>query len=680
MNEKLEVIITVDTKPFEKGMEEAEKATKEVEEQVKKSSKAIDDSIKNMGTNVVNGIKTLGTAIAAGGAALIAANAATEDYRQGMNNLKLTYEDVGLGASAAAKAQEEFYKITGDADVAFEAASLLGQLVNSEEDIATWADIAAGAQARFHDSISVEGLIEAANETANTGVVTGQFADLLNWASKEGANFAESLSINADAQAAFNQAVSEGASVEDAFNAALAACETQAERNAIVTAAMDAGYGDLGESAREANSAIEEQRAAQNRLMGVMSQIGAAMAPVVTGFMDFATKALQPVIDKIAPLAEQYGPQLAEAMGQAGEAVGNAFGFFVDNWGIIAAIAGVIGGIAAAIGLYNIAAAVKAAMDAAQVTTLTALIAAQWAHVAATVAALAPYLAIVAAIAAVIAIIAVCIIYWDEIRQGVIVVAKAIWKTVKEMVDKVVQFFTELMNKVKEKIEALKTVATEKFQAIKNAISEKVQAAKDAVVTTFENIKSGIQSRIDAAKNNVSNVFNSIKSTITTVLNAAKSTVTSVFDGIKTGITDKINAAKTAVSNAINAIKGFFNFSWSLPKLKLPHITISGSFNLMPPSVPKFSISWYKLGGVFDSPALFPYGNGQIGGLGEAGAEAIVPLEKNTKWLDKIAEKLGAGQSAKIVLEVDGKVFAQTAISSINDLTRQQGKLSLNIV
>lgn len=680
MNEKLKVIISAEIDKLKQGVQDAKKAMNDFKSDTDKVSKQVDANMKSMGTAAVNGMKALGTALAAGGAALIAANAATEDYRQGMSNLKLTYEDVGLGASAAAKAQEEFYKITGDADVAFEAASLLGQLANSEEDISTWADIAAGAQARFHDSISVEGLIEAANETANTGVVTGQFADLLNWASKEGTNFAESLSINADAQAAFNQAVSEGASVEDAFNAALAACETQSERNAIITAAMDAGYGDLGESAREANSAIEEQRAAQNRLMGVMSQIGAAMAPVVTGFMDFATKALQPVIDKIAPLAEQYGPQLAEAMGQAGEAVGNAFGFFVDHWEIFAALAGIIAGIAAAIGLYNAVAAVKAAMDALQVTSLTALIAAQWAHVTATAAALAPYLLIVAAIAAVIAIIVLCVKHWDEIREVIAKVAEKIKEIVSKMVDAVVKFFTDLMTKISEKIEGIKTAATEKFQAIKNAISEKVQAAKDAVITTFENIKSGIQSRIDAAKNAVSNVFNSIKSTITTVLNAAKSTVTSVFDGIKTGITDKINAAKTAVSNAINAIKGFFNFSWSLPKLKLPHISISGSFSINPPSVPKFSISWYKLGGVFDSPALFPYGNGQIGGLGEAGAEAIVPLEKNTKWLDKIAERLGAGQSAKIVLEVDGKVFAQTAISSINDLTRQQGKLSLNIV
>ena len=86
------------------------------------------------------------------------------------------------------------------------------------------------------------------------------------------------------------------------------------------------------------------------------------------------------------------------------------------------------------------------------------------------------------------------------------------------------------------------------------------------------------------------------------------------------------------------------------------------------------------MGGVFDSPTIVPYGN-TLQGLGEAGAEAIVPLEKNTKWLDIIADKLAGKQGNKpIVLMVDGKVFAQTTIDSINQLTRQTGSLSLNII
>jgi hypothetical protein len=99
-----------------------------------------------------------------------------------------------------------------------------------------------------------------------------------------------------------------------------------------------------------------------------------------------------------------------------------------------------------------------------------------------------------------------------------------------------------------------------------------------------------------------------------------------------------------------------------------------------PPQVPSLTVDWYAKGGVFDSPTLFGYGGG-IGGLGEAGAEAVVPLEKNTKWLDIIADKLAAKQGNQpIVLTVDGKVFAQTSIDAINNLTRQRGSLALNLV
>ena len=112
----------------------------------------------------------------------------------------------------------------------------------------------------------------------------------------------------------------------------------------------------------------------------------------------------------------------------------------------------------------------------------------------------------------------------------------------------------------------------------------------------------------------------------------------------------------------------------------MPHVTISGEFSLVPPSVPSFSIDWYAKGGVFDKTTLFPYGGG-IGGLGENGAEAIVPLERNTLWLDRLANMLNDKMGNQpVVLEVDGKVFAKTAISTINQNTRQTGKLALNLM
>ena len=278
-----------------------------------------------------------------------------------------------------------------------------------------------------------------------------------------------------------------------------------------------------------------------------------------------------------------------------------------------------------------------------------------------------PITLVIIAIVALIAAIVLLITHWDEVKEKVI----EVWNNMKEKI-------TAAVEAIKATIENMKAAVREKFEAIKSAITEKVNAAKETVSNVFENIKSSITNKVNAAKQTITNVFTAIKTAITTPLNSAKETITSIFTNIHNTIQTKINNAKSVVQNAINAIKGFFNFSWSLPHLKLPHISISGSFSLTPPSVPHFGISWYAKGGVFDQPTLFPYG-GKIGGLGENGAEAVVPLENNTEWLSRIADMLvdRMGVGSPIVLKVNDKVFAETAIESINNLTKQTHSLGL---
>ena len=190
-------------------------------------------------------------------------------------------------------------------------------------------------------------------------------------------------------------------------------------------------------------------------------------------------------------------------------------------------------------------------------------------------------------------------------------------------------------------------------------IKEKVEEMKTKAVESFNNLKEGIASRVEAIKSSVAEKFNAIKEKILR----------------------PIQNARDKVKEMIDKIRSFFNFNWSLPKLKMPHLKITGEFSISPPKVPKFSVDWYARGGVFDKPTLFTSG-GRLGGLGEAGAEAIVPLENNTQWLDKIAsmlsDKLGGGRN--IVLQVDGKTFGQISVDSINALTKQTGNLPLVIV
>ena len=194
----------------------------------------------------------------------------------------------------------------------------------------------------------------------------------------------------------------------------------------------------------------------------------------------------------------------------------------------------------------------------------------------------------------------------------------------------------------KEKIAQFKDWIVNTVTAIKDWVSNTWETLKNAVVNTITNLvntakilwealKIGIQTIITNISNTVSNVFNGIKNTVTSIFNSIKSTATSVWNGIKDAIQNPINTAVTFVKNAIDKIKGFFSgLKLELPHIKLPHFKLSGSFSLAPPSVPKLSIDWYKNGGIFTQPTIF----GGVG-VGEAGAEAVLPLKKLWEEMDE---------------------------------------------
>ena len=209
-------------------------------------------------------------------------------------------------------------------------------------------------------------------------------------------------------------------------------------------------------------------------------------------------------------------------------------------------------------------------------------------------------------------------------------VASFAWSSVSSTAS---SLWNTISSTVSSKISAASSAVSSATSTITSVASSAWSSVSSAASSQWESIRSTISSKLSSAKSTVSSLMSGITSTMSSGLSSALSTVSGKFSSIYSTISSKMSAARDAVGNAISALKSKFNFSWSLPHLKLPHVSISGSFSINPPSVPHFGISWYKDGGILTRPTIFgAAGNNLLAG-GEAGAEAVVPLA--TLW-DKL--------------------------------------------
>ena len=389
-----------------------------------------------------------------------------------------------------------------------------------------------------------------------------------------------------------------------------------------------------------------------------------------------------------------------------------------------------LGKSALAWGVHAAQMGLAAAAEIAQSIAAGVAAAATWALNGAIAVLTSPITLVIAAIAALIAIGVLLYQNWDTVVEF----AKTAWQGLCDFISGICQaigeFFSGLWTKLQEIFEPIGQWFGEKFQqgwdAISNTFSklgswfgdrwndsknalaeantwlgEKFQSGRDKVNSAFEkvgswfgdrwnDIKDGVKEadtwfgeKFESAKEKAQNPFQSIGSWFGDRWNDIQSALKEIPNWFKNLFNDAMDNAKSAVQSGVDALKSIFDFEWHLPKLELPHINITGGFSLNPPSFPSFDVSWYARGGVFNSPSII--------GVGEAGQEAVMPLERNTGWISTLAQKVAermpinnapAGYSlpaGDIVIQIAGHEFGRVAIQEINKEHERAGQTLLKI-
>ena len=266
-------------------MVKIQKEIDDTSEKLKKSKidwESVGDTVGKVGKAIGAGVAAMGAAIGAAAGAFLGLAESTREARVNMGKLETGFTTAGHSAEDAKKTYTELYGILGDDGQATEAAAHLAKMTKNEKELATWTDIATGVYATFGDSLPIENLTEAANETAKTGAITGGLADALNWA---------------------------GVS-EDEFQASLDKCGTEQERQALITKTLNGLYSDAAEKYREVNGDIIDAQKATASLNSAMAELGAIAEPIVTKLKQLAAELLQ----QITPFVELIGNGLVGAL------------------------------------------------------------------------------------------------------------------------------------------------------------------------------------------------------------------------------------------------------------------------------------------------------------------------------------------------------------------------------
>ena len=506
-----------------------------------------------------------GISVAAIAASINELVSTTNEFQEDMGKLSVAAQQNSVSTDAANGAYRDMVGILGETDQSVEAVNHLFALCgDNTQALSDWTNIASGVYATFGDSLPLEGLTEAANETAKVGQVTGPLADAINWASEAAVQQGVALSGNQAAIDAYNSALESGATQEDAFNAALAACNTEQERAQLITDTLNGVYAEAGAQYQQTNADVIAYRQSQSDLTASMSSLGQAFMPIVTGLTNVATM----LLSGVQPAVQ----------------------WFVTNLPIIAPI---LAGIATTIGLLAVVLNASTIATTAQTVATNAAAAAQGLLNA--VMSANPIALIVVLIAGLVAAIiglwnnseafrAFVTSAFQQIQQVAQVVIDAIVNfftvTVPNAIGVVIGFFQNLWSNIVSVFNgALSTVSgfvsnVVNFFTVRvpSAVSSMLSAAGripgqiasflgSALSSAASFVGSFASSAIQAASQFVSNIVSGLSGLAGRVMSVGSDIVHGIWSGISGAAGWLMSQISGFASSVVDGIKGFFGIA-----------------------------------------------------------------------------------------------------------------------
>ena len=517
---------------------QAQKAIDETTTKADSGSKKTDSAFKKIGESAVKIGKAVFTAGAALGGAWVAAIEGSREYRTEMGKLDTAFQTNGHSSEAAKKTYQDLQAVLGDTDVSVEAANHLAVMTDNEKDLQTWTDICTGVFATFGDSLPIEGLTEAANETAKVGQVTGPLADALNWA---------------------------GIS-EDEFNEKLAKCSGEQERQKLIMDTLNGVYKKASDRYKETNKDVMAANRANEKLTGAFAELGRVGEPILTAIKNKAAEMVSAAVPKLESFIAKIKDMIK---------------WFKQNKSTVQAWA--------------------AGILAATVTVSGFVLVLKWSAIMSK-ATKALKLVTVGVKALNVAMRANLIGLIVSLILGLVAAFVYLWKNNEG--------FRNFWLKMWDKIQSATGTAVK-------WIKKKIGDLKDAVGKVKE-----------------------------------------TFGNIKDAVSDKINGAKDAVKGFVDKVKGFFPLKIGkiFSNLKIPKISVSGGkapFGIAGKGkLPSFNVKWNAEGGILDRATIFGRtGDTYLGG-GEAGKEAIAPIDVLQGYVRDAVRKENEGIRETIIEQI----------------------------